>query len=258
MDRRQLEIHADLEDRHWWFVARRRILFRLLARALPPGPRPCVVDLGCATGGNVAAAADAYDAVGIDTSGAAIELARGRFPRLAFVHAERPERSPQLLGADAVLITDVLEHVGEDREFLREVIGSLEPGAIVLLTVPARPDLWSPHDVALGHHRRYTPDSLRALWENLPVRVALFSFFNRRLFALAWLERKWRAFAARRKPTACCDVHMPGGMLNAGFRRIFSGEGRRLERVMDGRATPYATGLSLIAMLVREENGRNA
>ncbi len=65
---------------------------------------------------------------------------------------------------DLVLLLDVLEHVEDDRALLGELVtGSLEPGGHALISVPAWPALFGPHDEGLGHHRRYTPRALDAL-----------------------------------------------------------------------------------------------
>ena len=66
------------------------------------------------------------------------------------------ERVP-LRGAafDWVLALDVLEHLKDDAGALAEAARLLKPGGRLVLTVPAWPGLWSEHDVALGHHRRY-------------------------------------------------------------------------------------------------------
>ena len=65
---------------------------------------------------------------------------------------------------DVVLLLDVLEHLADDKNTLARIIRDhTTPGAIVLVTLPAWPQLWSSHDVALHHHRRYTAASAKAL-----------------------------------------------------------------------------------------------
>jgi SAM-dependent methyltransferase len=84
--------------------------------------------------------------------------------------AERNARgAPDFGRFDAVVLLDVLEHQADDGAFLRDLVGKMRPGARLVLTVPALPALWSPWDAALGHHRRYTKESLRALVHALPV-----------------------------------------------------------------------------------------
>jgi SAM-dependent methyltransferase len=69
-------------------------------------------------------------------------------------------RSVKCSDADLVLLMDVLEHVDEDRAFLRDYADRTAPGAYFLISVPAFPFLWSGHDVFLEHRRRYTIGSL--------------------------------------------------------------------------------------------------
>lgn len=73
--------------------------------------------------------------------------------------------------ADLVLALDVAEHVDDDRAFLRDVAARVAPGGRLLFSVPAWPWLFSGHDVALGHHRRYTPAAARALLEGAGLRI---------------------------------------------------------------------------------------
>jgi SAM-dependent methyltransferase len=71
-------------------------------------------------------------------------------------------RDRDFAGATHVALLDVLEHQGDDRAFLAELAAKMDPGATLLLTVPAMPSLWSRWDVALGHYRRYTKAMLAA------------------------------------------------------------------------------------------------
>ena len=76
MQHDQFQLHAQIEDRHWWFVGRRKIIRRLVAEVVRPSTEAIVVDVGCGTGGNLAALAGRYRCIGIDTSDEAIRLAR--------------------------------------------------------------------------------------------------------------------------------------------------------------------------------------
>ena len=81
MQTEQFQLHADIEQRHWWFVGRRQIMRRLAAAVLPPSPDATVIDVGCGTGGNIGFLADWYRAIGIDTSAEAIDRRDLDFPR---------------------------------------------------------------------------------------------------------------------------------------------------------------------------------
>ena len=64
---------------------------------------------------------------------------------------------------DTVLYIDVLEHIERDRDELARAALQLRPGGYLVVLAPAHAWLWSPFDAAVGHHRRYTRASLRAL-----------------------------------------------------------------------------------------------
>ena len=74
--------------------------------------------------------------------------------------------TPPAQQADVVLALDVLEHVLDDREFVREQVRPLlSEWGVLVVSVPAHPRLFTSHDTALGHHRRHTMRTLRALLE---------------------------------------------------------------------------------------------
>jgi SAM-dependent methyltransferase len=250
----QFQMNSEIELRHWWFVARRRILAALIGRVLPPSPQSIVVDVGCGTGGNIAALAEDYACVGIDPSAEAIALAQVRFPRVRFLVGMAPddlgEASRQ---ARLLLATDVLEHVPDDFWLFSRLLAATEPGAYFLLTVPADPALWSPHDASHGHYRRYDRARFQRLWEGLPVTPLLVSYFNRRLYPLVKLVRMASRRRGKAGGQAGTDFTIPAAPLNHLLTRIFAGESRRLTRLLEGRGPGYAAGVSLVALLRREE-----
>jgi 2-polyprenyl-3-methyl-5-hydroxy-6-metoxy-1,4-benzoquinol methylase len=167
MQQAQYELHANVEDRHWWFVARRAIVKRLLNRVLRPQPDALVIDVGCGTGANIAALSDSYRCLGLDHSQNAIDLARSKFPAVEYERqVDIAAYTTQFKTASAVLLMDVLEHVQDDFQLLSQILSLLQPGAHVLITVPADPSLWSEHDENFGHWRRYQKDRLRAVWQS--------------------------------------------------------------------------------------------
>lgn len=255
MNSPQFQLHAQIEERHWWFVARREILGRIVREVLPASPNALVVDVGCGTGANLAALARDYRCLGIDTSAEAIELARRRFPRAEFVVGDAPaDLGPLAAEARLFLLTDVLEHVPDDFLMLSELLAAASPGALFLLTVPADMALWSPHDVSFGHYRRYTLPRLARVWDGLRVRTRLLSYYNARLYRLVRLVRAINRRRDRASGAAGTDFAQPPRPLNWLLRRIFASEGRRLVRQLQGLGgRAYSRGVSLIALLEREE-----
>jgi len=101
--------------------------------------------------------------------------------------ADRWERD--FAGASHVTLMDVLEHQEDDRGFLAELTEKMDPGATLLLTVPAEPWLWSAWDAMLGHYRRYTKQSLRAATASLPLEIEEESYLFPELIPLGLLRR---------------------------------------------------------------------
>jgi len=91
---------------------------------------------------------------------------------------------------DLILLLDVLEHVEKDDLLLGDLVrGNLEPGGRVIVSVPAWPGLFSRHDVALGHHRRYRPAEARALVEGADLRMLAGGGLFHGLLSLRFLGR---------------------------------------------------------------------
>jgi SAM-dependent methyltransferase len=253
MQHEQFQLHAEIEERHWWFVARRRILARLAAEVVPPSPEATVIDVGCGTGANVAALADRYRCVGIDTSAEAIALARKRFPNLQLIAGHAPRDLGRLATeAQLFLLTDVLEHISDDHAMFSELLAAASPGCHFLLTVPADESLWSEHDESFGHYRRYDRARLESVWAGLPVTTRLISCFNSRLLPMVRLVRAWNRRRGHAAGRAGTDFWLPSRPANAVLTATFAGEARRLVRALRGRTRGYQSGASLVAVIRRE------
>lgn len=99
-------------------------------------------------------------------------------------------------GAGYVTLLDVIEHIEDDRAFLAQLIGRLDPGTRIFVTVPAMASLWSGWDVALGHFRRYSRHSLRSLAAELPVTVLEVRYLFPEMVPLALLRKRQRPSGA--------------------------------------------------------------
>ncbi|HEX2168070.1 MAG TPA: class I SAM-dependent methyltransferase [Longimicrobiales bacterium] len=251
MDADVFRVHADVEQRHWWFAARRAILRSIVEAVVPANGSKNVVDVGCGVGANATAFHPDYRCIGYDPSPDAIAFARSAHPGVDFHTGGAAEAQTDLAAADAVLLTDVIEHVPDDHELLSAVIGPLKPDAFLLVTVPAGMELWSPHDVALGHHRRYDPGMLANAWRGLPVTPVLVSHFNSRLYpavrAVRWITSRLKRSAGGEGT----DLALPPAAANVALQRVFVGEAERLRNALASKDRPYSRGVSLMALLRR-------
>jgi SAM-dependent methyltransferase len=247
------QLNEELDERHWWFVGRRNIVTTLLHHLIPPSHSVRVLDIGCGTGATTAALSQEYHCIGMDSSEDALRRARSRYPSTTFLHLDTPVHAREVIGrSEVVLLLDVLEHVKDDASFLSAIITSMTEGAYLLITVPAHPSLWSEHDVLSGHERRYERSSLQHLWNDLPVSLLLFSYFNTYLYPIIRIVRMLSQLRRRTSSPHRTDLWLPPSPLNVLLEKIFATEAMRLRRIlMNGGGSPYAYGASLIAILRR-------
>jgi FkbM family methyltransferase len=104
-----------------------------------------------------------------------------RFARNPRVEVRRGYLSEHVgqVDASAMVAVNVMEHVPDDSQFLRDGFSSVRNGGHLLLFVPALPAIFGTLDVAFEHHRRYTKASLRRVIEGAgwqPVRISYMNF----------------------------------------------------------------------------------
>jgi SAM-dependent methyltransferase len=241
MERVVFERMAEQDQHHWWFVARRRVLSELIRRVVRPRKGAQVLEVGCGTGHNLEmlSAFGKLDACELD------EIARG----MATDRLGRPvleARLPDLTmfkrrSYDLVALLDVLEHVPDDRGSLAAIQKLLKPGGALLLTVPANKWMWSAHDVAHHHFRRYTRKELGDLFRAAGFEVQLLSYFNSLLFPAIAAAR----LLGKIRGSESADDAMPGKAVNGVLQRVFGLEAGLIGRI----SLPF--GVSLVAVVRR-------
>lgn len=155
MDIREQQ-QATSTTRHPWERARRRAVLRLVDRHAPHARN--VVDIGAGDG----FVAEAFVARGCHVVAVDPAASVDHLQHLHTRGIDARTSLPDDRGADVALLLDVIEHVDDDTALLMQAAQQLTVDGIVVVTVPAWPALFSAHDTALGHHRRYTPAALRA------------------------------------------------------------------------------------------------
>ena len=238
MERIVYERMAELADVHWWYVARRRILIDLIRREVRPPANARILEIGCGTGHNLLALRQFGEVEGLEIDPAARALAA---KRLGQPIAAAP--LPQLDGIapaayDLIAALDVIEHVEDDAGAIAAIAARLRPGGKLLMTVPAHQWMWSAHDVANHHQRRYSKSGLRRLLETSPLQIDRMGYFNSLLFPLAVGAR----LAGKVRERQDSDDKLPPVPINAVFRTIF-----QLERYAIGWL-PLPPGLSIFAV----------
>jgi ubiquinone/menaquinone biosynthesis C-methylase UbiE len=229
-----------LEDFYWWFKGRRKIVLS----AMKGIEARNILDVGCGTGGNLTLFNGFV--VGLDISPQALELARKRNPDAVLCRGEAENLPFKDESFDLVLALDLLEHLPDDIKGLSEMYRVLKKGGNALITVPAYRFLWSEHDEALHHFRRYSKGELKGKMEKVGFKVKFLShaivlpFFPIALFRL--LQRFTRR--ANRKPKTSLII-LPN-ILNEILYRILLGEAKLIEK---GISFPF--GVSIICRGVK-------
>ena len=239
MEKEIFEAMDELDGIHWWFRARRRIVLDVIRRCLDCNGRPRFLDLGIGVGGILAEVEHLGDATGMDCSDIAIAYASRR-TNARLVKGEVPRDLANLDGSyDCVLMLDLLEHLDDDLDSLRQIPGLLTPRGILVLTVPAYQWLYSPRDVYHHHRRRYSKGEILSKLKASDLMPELISYYNTLLFPLAAVQRLVSKLT-REQPGL--DLSMPPRFVNNLFERIFASE-----KVLLGKV-PIPFGLSVISV----------
>ncbi|MEP6754797.1 MAG: class I SAM-dependent methyltransferase [Chthonomonadales bacterium] len=196
-----------LEDSYWWFVGRHNLVLSFLNGVYSSRKDLVILDIGCGTGAMSQKLAKFGQVVSADFSPLALEFSRKR--GLTDLCAADAMRLPiQSQTFDLIIALDILEHLPDDEAALAEFQRILKPGGRVIATVPAYMSLWSGHDVALMHFRRYTASGFRERYVKAKLDVERLSYAMTFLFPVVWLVR--RVFANKNAPPKASLVHVPG------------------------------------------------
>jgi 2-polyprenyl-3-methyl-5-hydroxy-6-metoxy-1,4-benzoquinol methylase len=152
------KMHSE-EQTYWWHIAR-RYLFDLWLKRLRLPKSAQILDVGCGTGINLKMLSKYGEVRGLDISDEALEFCRQQgFTNLAKGDAVTlNEESGNVY--DLVTALEVLEHLPDDGQALKHWHRVAKPGGYLLITVPAYQWLFSAHDKALHHYRRYSMTGL--------------------------------------------------------------------------------------------------
>ena len=201
---------AALEDTHWWYRERRHLLAKALAGVTPGA----ALDIGAAGGGNTRVLRDlGWMPVAMEygEEGASVAHERG----LSTVRADARHLPLSDGSLGLVVAFDILEHIEEDDDAVSEIRRVLRPDGTFLVAVPADPRLWSAHDEAVDHVRRYTRETLSGVLHRGGFDIAAMTSWNVLLRPVV---------ALRRRKAAGSDLDDLHPVVNTALRAVITAE----------------------------------
>lgn len=228
----------ELETGHWWFVARRKVLDRLIRRLAPP-VGATILEVGCGAGGNIPVLQPYGSVTALEPDADSRAYVAERFG-IPVDGGLLPDGLPYAPASfDLICAFDVIEHVDDDAGSVAALGALLKDGGALLTTVPAYQWMWSHHDAQHHHKRRYTLGRYRKLFEQAGLTVETAGYFNTLLFPIAAAQR----LVKRLLGDQSADDAMPPAWLNRTLTAIFALEAGPAS----AGALPFGVSIALIA-----------
>lgn len=152
-------LHAELaeaETRHFWFVARAKLIAAAIRRHFPEAAS--MLDVGCGTGGVADSLREALPSMRVSAADVLLDglrIAKRLRPKVDFVQLDIRDL-PYDAEFDVMGAFDVLEHLDDDVAVLQQMRKAVKFGGGIVITVPQHAWLWSPLDDFSRHRRRYS------------------------------------------------------------------------------------------------------
>jgi len=220
----------NLEEKHWWFLGRRKIVFSLLRQYLPNKNQLEILDVGCGTGSTLKELEKRGHAIGVDISEEAVKFCKLRGCRNVYkIDNQGLFFEDEMF--DVVVALDVIEHINNDCAALLEYYRVTKEDGILVLTVPAFNFLWGAHDEINHHKRRYVANELKSKVEKTGFAVERLTYFNTFLFPFVLLarmsQRVTKMVNGRYKPRSDLKLYHSG--INDLLKTVFFLENRLLK-----------------------------
>lgn len=251
MQQHTYAIMRRVEESHWWFVGRRRIISSFLKRVCrelkDESSRQSsalnILDVGCGTGANLEMLAQFGEAEGVDVSAEALSFCQAR--GLRNVKQGAAEALPYEDNSfDLVTGLDVVEHLDDDLSGLQEMRRVLRPRGRTLLFVPAFMFLWGVQDDVSNHRRRYSLKELKRVLRAAGFEVERATYVNISFFAPILLGRLFMRATGLRPES---ENNITIGFLNGAMGKLLGAESGPL------RYLNFPFGVSIICVARRVE-----
>ncbi len=194
----RFKVLETVEGEHFWFVARRKLIIGLLRQHVQ-GHAAKLLDMGCGPGLNLPYWREfAKTVIGVDQhiSKSAKPSVQNDTDMPIVIEGDVTALPIESNSVEITLLLDVLEHV-DDKMALSEAHRVLQPGGLLLLSVPAHPWLWGARDIGANHLRRYTSAGLRKTVQSAGFTIEKVRAYQFLLLPLVILSRVFGKFTVK-------------------------------------------------------------
>lgn len=176
---------------HWWLTSKYTILSDLLKRCYSKSYPDKMLDIGCGSGVFLDHLKKFNnDAFGLDLNYDILKVFCKRNHDVKTVVADAVDLPFKKSSFDLVTLIDVLEHVDDDTGLITGIKKILNPGGLLLISVPAYNALYGKHDRLYGHKRRYNRKELTSLLEKTGFKILRTTYFQPAFVIPLWFKRK--------------------------------------------------------------------
>ncbi len=190
-----------IEDKHFWFRARNKIIITLVKQIIAGfNTKYKVIEIGCGTGNvlkELEITCQPASLFGMDLFMEGLSYAKLRV-NCPLLQGDL-HNSPFNTKFDLIGLFDVIEHLPDDIKVLNDLRTMLVPGGALILTVPAHPALWSYFDTASHHFRRYRLRELTIKLEQTGYDIEYITQYMAIIFPLVWVGRRLSILVSRLK-----------------------------------------------------------
>lgn len=229
-----------METRHWWYHARRDIISQVLNSHFKDRQKLHILDVGCGTGSNIKLLKKFGQVLGLEPEKSMAEYCQKNDLKVVNCKVEDYQ---ELRKFDLITAFDVLEHIKDDRQIIQKFVNLLNKDGYILITVPVKKILWSRHDLAYHHYRRYEEVDIQKLFQD-DFKLIYVSYYNFFLFPFIFVGLKLKNILKSDQMAA----KLPNKFTNWLLYRIFSSE-----KQIISRRKRFPFGVSLIVLA--QKNG---
>jgi SAM-dependent methyltransferase len=246
MERDYYRQYYTLERGHWWFRVRAGILTDVFARYIGAKAQNKILNVGAATGRTSEILGAFGNVTSIEPDSQCCHFLREEL-KIEITEASATDIPFANNTFDVVCVFDVLEHIMDDDQAVKEFYRVNKTNGRLMLTVPAYPWLWSMHDEINHHCRRYTWTGIKNVLQANGYKVEYITGFNVLLFVPIVVFRLIARVFRRKNTPKRSDFDIPvlknRSFINRMLYRLFSFE----RKVLPAIKFPFGVSILVLA-----------